>query len=433
MAASRARSPQRLLAAVLACGLGVGLVLFRCGTPAIAQVATPAPTFGPIPLVTPGAPGPIPPPAASPTGAAPVAPEAPEDLPAITPGPSPTLPAWADAQVLGPAGGELRTGVGTDYHSLGHMPPGTPLLLAGRDANMTWFQVISADQRIGWVEAQHLVIHRTDLTSLPLGWVEPDPNASIAASDAPGLSPEVIARAKEIYAHGQRLGNNPNSVLLVGDSVNEEGRFLKAFAEGNYDLGAFTYLQPTIDAYYAAGAFAATYLTEHTGLTYPMILDPLFANPELCFPGESVLDCEYRLKRPSIAIIYLGLNDMRFFPPEEYARNMERVMQSLIGYGVVPVLTTFTIANEYEYAGPTPEYLAVMRQVAASLDIPLIDYHRAAATLPHRGTGEDGAHLTFPAGHRIAFTGDQYLYGTTLRELLTLQTLHELRVNAFGM
>ena len=52
-----------------------------------------------------------------------------------------------------------------------------------------------------------------------------------------------------------------------------------------------------------------------------MILDPLFANPELCFPGESVLDCEYRLKRPSIAIIHLALNDMRFFR-RRYARNM---------------------------------------------------------------------------------------------------------------
>ena len=50
----------------------------------------------------------------------------------------------------------------------------------------------------------------------------------------------------------------------------------------------------------------------------------------------------------------------------------------------------------------------------------------------HRGTGET-ARTSFPEGHRVAFTGDQYLYGTTLRELLTLRTLHELRVNAFGM
>lgn len=434
------------LASLVLC---VGLALVAGGRPGAAALqATPRPTYGPIPLGTPTTDPDIAASSAPPAGATPTVPLT-TGIPATgapTPGPTPTLPDWADAQVRGPGGGELRTGAGTQFHSLGTMPPGTPLRLVARDSGMAWFQVISADQRVGWVEAGVVTLHRADLTTLPVGWTAPTPDAEadLATADAaevvdlapaapPGLSPAAIDRAALIYQHGQLLGNHTNTLMLIGDSVNEEGHFLRSFGEGNYDLGTYTYFQPTIDAYNTTGAFGATYLTEHTGFTYAMLLDPMFTDPAQCLPGESVLDCEYRLKKPSIAILYLGLNDMRFFPPEQYQQTMDRVLQTLIGYGVVPILTTFTTANEYEYAGPTPGYLAVMRDSAARFQIPLIDFYDAAETLPHRGTGIDGAHLTFPDGYRVAFTGDQRLYGTTLRELLTLQTLHDLRVNAFGL
>ena len=420
----------------------VGAALVAGGLPGAAALqGTPQPTYGPIPLD--GTPE-------SPTATASLAPSS--DAPAATAapateaptiGPTPILPDWADAQVLGPNGGELRTGAGSEFHSLGAMPPGTPLRLVARDRDMAWFQVISADARVGWVAAGIVTLHRTDLTTLPVGWIDPAAEAANPATATPvevaapaqpaGLFPATIERAAAIYQHGQLLGNNTNTLMLIGDSVNEEGRFLRSFGDGNYDLGTYAYFQPTIHAYNTTGAFAATYLTEHTGFTYAMLLDPMFADPAQCLPGESVVDCEYRLKKPSIAIIYLGLNDMRFFQPEQFQQNMDLVLQTLIGYGVVPILTTFTIANEYEYAGPAPDYLAVMRNSATRFQIPLIEFYGAADTLPHRGTGIDGAHLTFPDDYRVAFTGDQRLYGTTLRELLTMQTLHDLRVNAFGL
>jgi hypothetical protein len=438
------RSSRKLLLASLV--LCVALILLAAGLPGAAALqGTPQPTYGPIPVDgTPESPTatalPVPPTAIPAEGSP--ATEAAAEAPTV--GPTPTLPDWADAQVLGPQGGELRTGAGEQFHSLGTMPPGTPLRLVARDESMAWFQVVSADARVGWVEAGVVTLRRADLTTLPVGWIEPAPTADPLAtptttdvSNVPaataGLSPAAIERAAAIYRHGQLLGNNTNTLMLIGDSVNEEGHFLRSFAEGNFDLGTYTYFQPTIDAYNAASAFSATYLTEHTGFTYAMILDPMFADPEQCLPGESVLDCEYRLKKPSIAIIYLGLNDMRFFQPEQYQQNMDLVLQTLTGYGVVPILTTFTVANEYEYAGPAPDYLAVMRDSAARFQIPLIEFYDAAETLPHRGTGIDGAHLTFPDDYRVAFTGDQRLYGTTLRELLTMQALHDLRVNAFGL
>jgi len=61
---------------------------------------------------------------------------------------------------------------------------------------------------------------------------------------------------------------------------------------------------------------------------------------------------------------------MRFDPPESFRQYMQQVLQMLTGNGVIPILTTFTIADHYEYAVQTPTYLQIMRETAAAYQVP---------------------------------------------------------------
>ena len=328
-------------------------------------------------------------------------------------------------------GVNLRSGAGTEYARLETLPPDTPLHLVGRTADMTWVQVTTPDGRQGWIMAELLNLGATDLSGLAVSWLEPTQATPVASVNDPFrvvLSAAIMQQARQIYRHGQQLGNRPSALLLIGDSVNVEGRFLDSFASGNYDLGEYAYLQPTVDFFRASGTLDASFLTEHAGFKYDMILDPTWADPRICEPGETPLDCEIRTKKPSFAVIHLALNDMLFYSLDDYQVLMNQVLQSLIGYGVIPVLTTFTGADDFR-PEQTPIYNQVIRETAASFNIPLIDFREAARSLPNHGTGEDGAHLSYPESWHIAFTGDQYIYGVTLRELLTWLMLDELRRN----
>jgi hypothetical protein len=74
-----------------------------------------------------------------------------------------------------------------------------------------------------------------------------------------------------------------------------------------------------------------------------------------------------------------------------------------------------------------PQYFnAVIRDVAATENIPLIDLRSALYGYNNRGTGPDGYHLSVRDPETSSFGGDQNTYGRTLRELLTLQMLERL-------
>ncbi|MEZ4519355.1 MAG: hypothetical protein R3C44_21860 [Chloroflexota bacterium] len=63
------------------------------------------------------------------------------------------------------------------------------------------------------------------------------------------MSPEIAATIREIYDRGQALGRDPHAFSKLGDSTILNPHFMGPFDEGNYNLGEFANLQPTIDQY----------------------------------------------------------------------------------------------------------------------------------------------------------------------------------------
>jgi hypothetical protein len=209
-----------------------------------------------------------------------------------------------------------------------------------------------------------------------------------------------------------------------------------AIGHGSYSLGSYGHLQDTINFFNQTGSFSTTFLTSGAGFSTSFMLDPIWADPAVCQPGETPLVCEIRLKRPAVAIIYIGIMDMITSTPEAYQSNLEAIVRTLIDSGTIPVLTTLT-ASEVTIAahGRTETFKrinGIIRDTAARHRIPLIEFQQAAYPLPNQGTVEDGHHLSFRVDGTVNFNGDQNVYGKDLRELMTLQMLHDLKTSVMG-
>lgn len=243
----------------------------------------------------------------------------------------------------------------------------------------------------------------------------------------PPLSPAVIENVRRVYRSGIAQGNDPDSFILIGDSNNVNPRFLQSFSYGNYELGPHTYLQPLIDAYNATGAFDAVYPSTESGMTLNMLMDPAFVNPALCPQAEHLLDCAVQLYKPSIAIIYMGTYDTCNTPFDVYLDNFDSAMQFLDAHGVIAVLTTYTVFLTEGCWASTPAYTSVIRDMASTYQMPLIELPDYVDSLPDHGMELDGWHLSYPDNFHTSFAGGEKLYGNTQRELLTLQMLYLLR------
>jgi hypothetical protein len=257
---------------------------------------------------------------------------------------------------------------------------GQMLAVLGTDDDGVWLQV-SSGEAAGWIRASYGMVGYEQTLRLPAQ------TAAVRPVPA-GVVPLVTQRAIEIYRRGLRLGNRPSAFAKVGDCNTENGRFLEMFEEpGSYQLGSrFYFLQSTIDNF--GGSFGRTSLAAVSGFSPAAVLSAVWADPEVCEPGEGPLQCEYRLVRPSFALIALGTH----YGPnlEEFEDGLRQVIDESIELGVVPILTTK--ADNLEGQGRVN---AIIRKLAGEYDLPLWDFWLAAQPLPGDGLANDLIHLTY--------------------------------------
>jgi len=217
---------------------------------------------------------------------------------------------------------------------------------------------------------------------------QPTPTAKPDAWKDLPVIPTVSARAKEIFQKGLASGNNPGAYSKVGDCESTPTWFLGDFDAGKerYNLGDYSELQAVIDQF--KGSHQRTSLAARRGANAASILTALWADPKQCQANETPLACEFRLNKPSIALIMLGTNDvnhMKNFEPQ-----MRLIIEYCIDNGVVPVLATK--ADDLEKDGSIN---ATIARLAVEYDIPLWNFWKAVQPLPDHGLQEDGSHLTW--------------------------------------
>jgi hypothetical protein len=226
-----------------------------------------------------------------------------------------------------------------------------------------------------------------------------------------GLSPKMC----QVYALGQMLGNNPRAFSKVGDCQSMLPNFLGPFDQGKYNLGAYTGLQTTID--YFSGSFERNSRAAKDGLSAGGALAALWNDWKDCEVMETPLDCEYRIHRPSFAIISLGTNDVYGYAPFE--TTLRRVIDITIGHGVVPVLATKADNAEGDFS-----YNATIARLAYEYELPLWNFWLAIQPLPDHGL-RSPEHLTYGEFTNPAdFSQPENLqYAFNVRNLTALQVL----------
>lgn len=345
---------------------------------------------------------------------------------------------------------KLRDGPGVEWAVLSTVEAGTVMRLDGRAPYETiWVRGITPDGQIGWIFGELINASYAQLSALPKVWVDdpfmgvPPQSAPVQPTVAPANTPlppaaparnssvisGISANARAIFQRGQQLGNRANVFSKVGDSITAAQYFLFPIGWGTYNLRGYSSLQGVVNYFSSEAArdnnnsFANPSLVAYNGLSTHGALDPSVAWGQVCEAGETPLECEYRIVRPSVALIMLGTNDMALMPLETYRANLERIVQISIDRGVIPVLSYIPMREGY--ADSVAVFNQTIASVARAYDIPLWNYAGAMQNLDASGLG-DGIHPSFPPGEIAAaadFTPENLRYGYTVRNLTALQVL----------
>ena len=331
------------------------------------------------------------------------------------------------------AGGErlrLRAGPSTAEAVIALLDDQTELHIEGRSDDFYWLEVTVLPSGLhGWVMRQY-VEALIPLEGVPVTFTTPALPTDIPSTNSPPQNypyiENITPHAREIFLLGQSLGNRPNVFSKVGDSITANEAFLVPIGVGDYNLRDHTYLQPVIDYFSQATArdansFANTSLAAKGGWSAWQVITPRYADPTLCQAGEAPLECEYRIVRPSIALIMLGTNDVMTTPSGTYESWMRQIVEISLERGVIPVLSTIPDFKREGYEERVPELNGIIRRLAYEYEIPLWDYWAALQDLPNKGLSDDGVHpgWAVPADFKPYFLQ----YGMTVRNLTALQAL----------
>lgn len=253
---------------------------------------------------------------------------------------------------------------------------------------------------------------------------------ALSVPPLPAFDAATLDHVRELYADGQSQGNIPHSFIRIGDSNIAGDSALCNFGWGNYDLGAYGYLQPTVDLF--KDSFCASSTAAGRSFSSASVLDPTWATGESCLPNETPLDCAIREQHPAYALLYLGVQDLEriswnpALSPSSYQKNLTQILFTLTERSIIPILSTFPTGYTFHNDGSADALNAMIVQIASEQHLPVIDLRASTVLYPNRGVDVDGFHMSTPPGGKTLFTGNETLYARTLYELRVLEVLRQL-------
>ncbi len=357
--------------------------------------------------------------------------------PTFTLAPSPTLFVIPARLCLDCTRVRLRAGPGTAGEVLAFVDNNAELLIKGRTADNAWLLVrvkgVEGDTD-GWISEQYVRLPNMQpldpetLGRLPVSGVaveaSPVPTASV---DVPNWLSGITAHARQIYLHGKSLGNRANVFSRVGDSITVSPYFLTPIGLGQYDLGRYGYLSAVIGFFSQADArqgnsFVNPPLAAGGGWSAYNLLQP---GPVGTCGADSLLVCEYKLVKPSVALIMVGTNDSGSGSPDQFGGTLRQIVQTSIDMGVIPVISTIPPKRiDADQTARVNAFNEAIRAIARQYDVPLWDFWAVMESLPNEGMSTDGLHPSVPPdGASCRFSPDNLQYGYTVRNLTALQVL----------
>lgn len=265
------------------------------------------------------------------------------------------------------------------------------------------------------------------------------PDADVTTVDDPHLAdlyaPPVIGEVSEamraVFQRGQVAGLSANIAVKVGDSLSADATYFTIISDPNYVLGPYDYLEDTVRFYAPSGQYP-TSAAARVGMTSAGALDPMWSGA-LCINAEPPLLCEFNLRRPSVALILFGPNDMIALDSDEFREAMRDLVETSLEQNVIPVLSTFSYNERNFRWNESVDFNHAIIDLAGEYDVPLINLWSAARPLPNYGLEGDDTHMRLSGYRNLQF--DQNLdarFGGALRNLLTVRMLDEIRRTVVG-
>lgn len=329
-------------------------------------------------------------------------------------------------------------GPGHTFQQLTWIEAGVPAEIIERNRVGNWLRLqrVREDGTVlmdGWVMSGYLNLHPD------LSYADVPVNTSVADADpstvrfvseaalyqAPVI-PEISEAMRAVYAAGLAMGNRSKNITKVGDSLSADPIYLGIMSQFQRELGPYDYLEETI-AYFGPST-ASESVAARVGMTSLVIFDPMWADVEKCNPGETPLACEYRRKQPSIALIMFGPNDVKHMTDAEFDVQLRLIVDETLARGIIPVLSTFSYSREADLWWQSVNFNQRLIDMAADYQVPLINLFAAAQALPDYGLDIDRVHMKHSGFDYLKFdSGHETWYGVSLRNLLSIRMLDELR------
>ncbi|MGD8814288.1 MAG: hypothetical protein PVI78_07400, partial [Anaerolineales bacterium] len=180
--------------------------------------------------------------------------------------------------------------------------------------------------------------------------------------------PDLPDHLVDLYWSGIDRGNDPTHFSKVGDCQLIPVAFFGVYdIPGGYTLGEqYAYLQETIDQF--AGSFGREGYSLKGGMNFPAVFSPLRADPTACLPGETPMECELRIWKPSFIFISIE-NRYAGRTVEGYEQYLRRAVELAMDHGTVPFLATKADNWEGDH-----RYNYAIARVAYEYDLPLWNF-----------------------------------------------------------
>jgi hypothetical protein len=220
--------------------------------------------------------------------------------------------------------------------------------------------------------------------------------------------PTIPADMRAIYERGLAQGTiDPNAFSVLGDCQSEANDFLGVY-ENNPELVSTLpkNLQETVANF--AGSFNRYNPAAKSGSSAGSLLYAAWNDNKegACLYGETPVDCELRVHRPSIVFIHTGTH---YETQERNWYYLTIIIDKILARGAIPVLVTK--ADNLELDEHINQNMA---KLAVKYGLPLWNFWSSVQSLPDHGLDPDLMHLT-AAGHIVHRLGALDMLNTVWR------------------
>jgi len=243
---------------------------------------------------------------------------------------------------------------------------------------------------------------------------------------------DVQTMVQAVYQQGKTVGANPGVFSAIGDTPPED--FLFDLAGGTGDFGDLTDASDLSDVvfYFAVAALqngnsfqAGGALASGGDWTVNDLLNSNNSDPTICQPGETPIDCEMRVNKPAVVLVFVGRNDVfAGTPVDQFETDLNTVVNKIIDGGGIPVLTT--IPGDVNSYPVLLEYNTVIIRISDDNELPLINMARVMSNYPERVNSD----LTLSDSGNDTLYSQQIvqIYGRSMRNVLALRMLQQLKL-----